>query len=69
MKINREKVNDLVEEYCAGNCNRFAREVGVDAAHMYRFLKTGVGGGKKVVLGLIKFCKSKSLNFEEYIEL
>lgn len=69
MKIKRQKATELMNTYCAGNYTRFARELGVDPSQLYRFLSTGVGGGKKLAGGIIKFCKEKGLDFEEYIEL
>lgn len=68
MVLLRSKVECLMNVYCDGNYNRFARELGVDPAHLYRYLKTGVGGGSKVIGGVFKFCKSNHLNFEEYIQ-
>ncbi len=68
MKINREKVKVLMNKYCEGNCHRFARELGVQPAHLHRFLNTSVGGGKKIVFGIIKFCREKRLDFNDYIE-
>lgn len=69
MEINRKKIFDLMNTHCAGNYNRFARELGVDPSHLYRFLNTGVGGGKKIVISIIKFCKNNGLNFDEYITM
>lgn len=66
--MNQEKIRGLMDKYCNGNYNRFARELGCDPAHIYRFLTTGKGGGKKIVLGLINFCTDKGLNFQEYIQ-
>ena len=67
MEVNRHKVYDLMKNNCAGNYNRFARELGVDPSHLYRFLNTGVGGGKKILMSVIKYCKANGLNFEDYI--
>ncbi len=69
MVIKRDKVLEMMRIYCAGNYNRFGREIGVDPAHLHRFLKTGVGGGKKVVMGILKFCKEKRLDYEDYLVL
>jgi hypothetical protein len=69
MEVNRQKVRDLMNISCAGNYNRFARELGVDPSHLYRFLKTGVGGGKKILMSVIKYCKVNGLDFEEYISI
>lgn len=69
MKANRNKVFELMNTYCDGNYNRFGRELQLDPSHLYRFLNTGVGGGKKLVGAIIRFCKENNLNFEDYIEL
>ncbi|MCX7921073.1 MAG: hypothetical protein N3B21_03485 [Clostridia bacterium] len=69
MKINRDNLIKLMNYYCAGNCTRFARELGVDTSHLHRYLNTGIGGGTKIVGAVIKFCKINGLNFEEYVEL
>lgn len=69
MEVNRQKVHDLMNTNCEGNYNRFARELGVDPSHLYRFLNTGVGGGKKILMSVIKYCKINGLDFEEYISI
>ncbi len=68
MQLNRFKILQMMEIYCAGNYNRFGRETGVDPAHLHRFLNTGVGGGKKIVFGIIKFCREKGLDFNRYVD-
>jgi hypothetical protein len=68
MCLNRDKVKGLMDEQCAGNCNRFARELDIDPSQLYKYINTGVGGGIKVVLAIMKFCKEKDLDFDEYIE-
>ena len=68
MRVNRLKVEELMSTYCSGNYNRFARELEIDPSHLHRFITTGVGGGKKLLGAIMKFCKLKGLNFEEYIE-
>lgn len=69
MEAKREKIFELMEQYCNGNYNRFAKELGVDPSHLYRFLTTGVGGGKKILGSILKFCKGKSLDFDDYIDI
>jgi hypothetical protein len=69
MVVNREKLAELLNSYCGGNYNRFARELGVDPSHLYRFLKTGVGGGKKIAGAVIRFCSDRGIDFQNYIEL
>lgn len=69
MKLRPEKVKELMGTYCAGNYNQFARELGVPVSNLYKFMQTSYGGGTKMIGFVVKFCKSKGLNFEEYIEL
>lgn len=66
MKLDRIRMTWLLQMYFNGNFNRFARALEVDPAHLYRFLKTGIGGGNKMIGGFIKFCKRKGINYEEY---
>lgn len=69
MKAIREKVAELMTTYCEGNYNRFARELGIDPSHLHRFITSDVGGGKKLVGSVIKYCQKNGLNFEDYIEI
>jgi len=69
LKLNRNKVEKLLNEYCEGNYNRFARELDLDTSHIYRYLKTGIGGGRKLIGAVLEFTKSKGLNYEDFIEL
>ena len=69
MKVHREKIAELMRIYCADNYNRFGRELGITPSQLHRYINTGVGGGKKLVGAVIKFCKDKGLDFEEFIEL
>lgn len=69
MRLNHDKVNELMMEYCGGNYNRFARELGLDPSHLYRFINTGIGGGKKIIGAIIRFCSDNGLDFSKYIEI
>ncbi len=69
MEVNRQKLFDLMGTHCAGNYNRFARELGVDPSHLYRYLNTGVGGGKKILMSVMKFCKTNGLDFDDYVTM
>jgi hypothetical protein len=69
MKANRDSLTTLMNSYCGGNCTRFARELGVDPSHLHRYLHTGVGGGKKIVGAVMRFCKTKGIDYEQYIDL
>ena len=69
MNLNHIKVKELMEEYANGNYNRFARMMSLDPAHLHKFITTGAGGGKKVVMSVMKLCKDRNLDINEYIEL
>jgi hypothetical protein len=69
MEVKRAKVINLMNKYYYGNYNRFAKELDVDPSHLYRFLNTGIGGGKKIIGAVMRFCKQNRLNFEDYIDI
>jgi hypothetical protein len=69
MELKRENVHVLMKNIYGGNYNRFARELKVDPSHLYRFLTTGVGGGKKLIGSIIKFCKDNKIDFQKYVDL
>lgn len=67
-RINREKMFELMQKRCHGNYNMFGRELGVDPAHLYRFLNTGVGGGKKMIFALMEYCDQHKLSFTQFFD-
>ena len=69
MKIKIDKVLVLMNEKYYGNYHRFARELSVHPAHLHIVLTHGIGGGRKVIGALMKYCKENGLNYEEYVEL
>ena len=69
MKVKRDKVFELMDTYYKGNFSAFARALELDTSHMYKCMNFGLGGGKKVLGAVIKFCKEKGLDYEYYIEL
>lgn len=69
MTANRENIFKLMKDNFDGNYNRFARELQIDPAHLYRYLNTGVGGGKKIIGAVMKYCIKNGLKFEDYIIL
>ncbi len=68
-RLNRDKIRELMNSRYMGNYNKFSRDLGVDPAHLYRFLNTGVGGGKKIIFSLIDYCEKNKLDYKKYIEL
>ncbi|RCX09621.1 hypothetical protein DFR58_13425 [Anaerobacterium chartisolvens] len=69
MEIKREKLRELMNTYCDDNYNRFARELDINPSQLYRVMNTGVGGGKKVVGAVMKFCRMRGLDFNTYIDI
>jgi len=68
-RLNREKIRELMNSRYMGNYNRFSRELGVDPAHLYRFLNTGIGGGKKIIFSLMNYCEKNKLDYKKFIDL
>jgi hypothetical protein len=66
MRLNREKLFELMDKYYDGNYNLFSRELNVDTSHLHRFLNKGIGGGIKLSGSVIRFCKDHQLPFEDY---
>lgn len=69
MKVNQEKLAGLMNSYCGGNYNRFARELQIDPSHLYRYINSGIGGGKKLIGAVMRFCVQNQLDFNQYIDL
>lgn len=69
MKLNRDKVEKLMDLYFGGCYNRFARELEVDPSQLYRFIKSGRCAGNKLIGAIIRFCKSRGLDYEGYLEI
>ncbi len=65
IELNRSKLVELMNTYCRGSYNRFARELGVDPSHLYRYMVAGTGGGKKIIIALLEFCKKRNIPFED----
>ena len=66
-QLNRAAMIELMRTRCDGNYNRFARELGVDPGHLYRFLNTGVGGGKKIIFGLMDYCMKNDIDYRSHL--
>lgn len=69
MKLNIPNVYNLMQERFNGNFNAFARALGVDPSHIHRVLTDGVGGGKKIIGAVIKYCKEASIDFSPFVIL
>lgn len=69
MRLKRDKIVELMKKYSNGSYNQFARDLGVPAGNLHRYLTTGYGGGNRIIGAVIKFCQERGLDFEDYIEL
>lgn len=70
MYLNKEKISQLMNEKCDGNYNAFSRELGVNVAHLYRFLNTAESeAGPKLLGAVAKYCERRGLDYREYIFL
>lgn len=67
-RLNKDKMMELMMSQCNGNYNRFGRELGVDTAHLYRFLNSGVGGGKTMIFSLMNFCEKNNLDYRKFFD-
>lgn len=67
-RLNREMIRELMNTRFMGNYNQFSRELGVDPSHLYRFLNSGVGGGKKIIFSLMDYCEKNKLDYKKYID-
>ena len=69
VKINIDAVNELLKEDFYGNYNAFSRELDVDASHLHRYLRTGIGGGRKIAVALLSYCARKQKDYTKYFLL
>lgn len=69
MKINIEKVKELMAERHNGNYNAFARATGINVALLYKMLNNKANAGLRTVNRLIDYLKQNGLNVEDYIFL
>lgn len=45
----------------------FAHKLDVDYTYIYRVMRGERGIGKKLILGLMKFCEREGLNFADFV--
>lgn len=70
MYLNKTKLFELMNEKCEGNYNAFARELGVNVAHLHRFLNTaGSEAGPKLLGAVARYCEKLGLDYRQYIFL
>lgn len=70
MKINAQKIEELIENKFRGNLSFFAETIGIDRSYLYQILnKRKNENSPKTCNAIIKYCKKNNLNCEDYIFL
>lgn len=68
MSINIEAVNELIRSKFRNNKSWFAEEIGVARSYLSLVLKRKKNNtSKKIIDGIIKYCKRYGLDYNEYI--
>jgi hypothetical protein len=65
--INREVLSAHIKRECTYMAH-FAHKLGMCPAHLYKFMNTGIGGGRIVWAKLYYYCKANNLNFDDFLE-
>ena len=70
MKINVEKVKELIEDKFRGNLSFFAETIGIDRSYLHQiFNKQKNENSPKTCNAIIKYCEKNNLKYEDYIFL
>lgn len=70
MYLNKVMILDLMNEECEGNYNAFARLIGVNVAHLHRFINNAESAAGPKLLGAVaRYCESRNLDYRDYIFL
>lgn len=70
MEINMGAFNTLLKTVFNNNQAEMGRKLGVNKTQINTILhNNGKRAGKKVIAGLMKFCKENNLDFMDYIFL
>ena len=69
MKPNVEKIKILIKERFCNDYRMMAKTIGVDTTTIYRIITKRTNGGTKFFSGLISYCETNELNYEDYIFL
>lgn len=70
MEINIGAFNTLLKTVFNNNQAEMGRKLGVSKSQINVIIRTkGRNAGKKVIGGIIKFCKENNLDFMDYIFL
>lgn len=69
MKINAERLRNLIENDFEGNYKLFAGAIEVNSTTVYRVLTGRSNPGEKFISNFMSLCKKKEYDFENYIFL
>jgi len=67
--IRKDRLRDLMKEHGNNSYHYFARILGVEVAQLHRILNHNSEAGAKFLGCLMRFCKKRGLNFEEYVTI
>ena len=70
MKVNIENINKLIKENFRNNKTWFAEEIGMNPKYVIQILNGNESDeSPKFIKCLLKYCKSKKINYNDYIFL
>lgn len=70
MYLDKVKLLDLMNRESEGNYNAFARVIGVNVAHLHRFLNNAESAAGPKLLGAVaRYCEERKLDYRDYIFL
>lgn len=70
MKINKEKLQKLIEEKFDNNKTKFEETIGISREYVSKVLnKKEDNDSAKLCNAIILFCESNNLNYKDYIFL
>jgi hypothetical protein len=69
MRLRKDKVIELMNTQFKGNYNQFSKTLGLDVGHLHKYLIKDIGGGKKLIGAVMKYCRDNGLDVFEYVEL
>lgn len=69
MEVKRSRLREILKQRYKGNYTDMARDLGVSLPHLHKFLNYDVGGGRKLLGAVVKYCKYNNLPLEKYIDI
>ena len=69
MELNREAVQELMDERFGGNYSRFSKALGVSPSYVHKVLTKEKKCGVKFYSGIINWCLKHDVEYTKYIFL